>query len=206
MKYLMLIIANLLLFSSCGHSHDHEHGHEHHQAPTQQSNPPYANLLGEEPINFPTIGFEQSHEVIIPFSTIEVCPLFEPDGRHLIYDWWNPTVLREGKDGTLKGLMTVSTYQEHEIFLIVTEHRPDAGHLQYLVLWDDFELQRIDITCEQGETASSTKVIWTERNAGIHENGVSMVSHFVKDGHLVGIVEKYSKKVEEHLQNKMQDK
>ena len=47
------------------------------------------------------------------------------------------------------------------------------------VLWDDFELQRIDIRCEQGETENSTKFTWSERNAGIHENGVSMVSDTV---------------------------
>ena len=84
----------------------------------------------------------------------------------------------------------------------MTEHQPKIGYLQYLVLWDDFELQRIDITCKPGEFENSTKVIWSERNAGIHENGVSMVSGFVEGGKLKDVVDRYSREVEKYLQNK----
>ena len=34
------------------------------------------------------------------------------------------------------------------------------------------------------------------------ENGVKMVSHFVQDGHLVGVVGRYAKGIEDYLSNK----
>ena len=128
--------------------------------------------------------------------------MFLPDGRHLIYSWWNPTVLRTAKGKTLKGLVTVSNMHSLVIYLVVTEHEPEQGHIQYLVLWDDFELQRIDITCVEGKTKESTRVVWRERNAGLHQNGVSMVTQFVEGGHLKGVVERYAKAAEEYLRRK----
>ncbi|MEM7372452.1 MAG: hypothetical protein AAF587_27780 [Bacteroidota bacterium] len=190
MKY--LVLTSLVIFSFCSCGQHTPHG--------SQSNPSQINP--GPPATFPTVGFEQSHEVMIPFSIDKVWPLLEPNGRHLIYDWWNPTVLREGKEESLIGQVTVTEYHSHEIFLIVTKHNPEQMYLQYLVLWDDFELQRIDITCKEGATKNSTIVVWTERNAGIHENGVSMVSEFVQGGHLVDVVERYSKQIEEYLKDK----
>ena len=208
MKYLTGIICGLgfgLAAASCfafvssqqGHgSHGSQEAHGSHD---EQTRIPKA---GKKKKKFPTVGFEERHEVTIPFPTGDVCPLFEPEGRNLIYSWWNPTVLREPEGKTLKGLVTVSEMSSHEIYLIVTEHNPEQGHLQYLVLWDDFELQKIDITCEEGRTKQTTKVIWNERNAGLHKNGVSMVSKFVKGGHLKAVVERYAQQAEKYLQDK----
>ena len=157
-------------------------------------------IVGET-AKFPTVGFEETHKVNIPYSTEEVCPLFEPSGRHLIYKWWETTTLRKPQGDTLKGLMTVSGVSDHEIFLLVTQHEPEDGYMQYLVLWDDFELQRIDITCVEGRNKASTEVTWTERNAGLHERGVSIVSDFVEGGNLKAVVERYAEKAEKYIRN-----
>ena len=150
---------------------------------------------------FPTVGFEERVDVTISFVSTEVCPLFEPAGRFLIYDWWNPTILREAEGETLEGLIMAARGFDLDILLVVTEHAPSDGRLQYIVLWGDFELQRIDITCIEGETAGSTQVIWNERNAGLHENGVSMVTSFVEGGNIQSIVEKYAQNATQYLQD-----
>ncbi|MEM7159718.1 MAG: hypothetical protein AAF799_43155 [Myxococcota bacterium] len=161
-------------------------------------------MVGEPRVDaegrFPTVGFERRVELELPFAATQVCPLFEPSGRNLLYEWWEPTVLRPARGQTLEGLVTVSTLHEsHEVFLVVTEHEPERGHLQYMVLWDDFELQRVDITCVEGASSASTKVEWLERNAGLHDEGVSMVSSFVMGGALDRVVERYGDNVEKTL-------
>ena len=168
------------------------HGSDGEQAGTSQ-------LTGEG--QFPTVGFEERYETTVPFSSTEVCPLFEPAGRFLMYDWWDPTILREAEGETLEGLLMAARGFDLDILLTVTEHAPDEGQIQYVVLWDDFELQRIDITCVEGETADSTRVVWNERNAGIHENGGSLVTAFVEGGNIATIVEGYAQNVTQYLQD-----
>ena len=90
-----------------------------------------------------------------------------------------------------------------EVFLTVTEYSESDKHIQYLVQWGDFELQRIDITAQKGTTQESTKVFWTERNAGMHENGVFLVSQFIEGGHMIEVVERYARGIEEYLKNPM---
>lgn len=150
---------------------------------------------------FPTVGFEERAEVTVPFVSTEVCPLFEPAGRFLMYDWWEPTILREAEGETLKGLIMAARGFDLDILLVVTEHAPSDGRLQYIVLWGDFELQRIDITCVEGKTANSTNVVWNERNAGMHENGVSMVTDFVEGGNIRKVVERYAQNATKYLQD-----
>lgn len=152
-----------------------------------------------DPVNFPTVGFKQTVVANIPFAVEKVAPLFEPAGRTLLYDWWKPTVIREENESSLNNLFTVSQVDGIEVFLAVQKHEADKNYLQYIVLWGDFELQRIDITCEQGATANETKVTWTEWNAGFHSNGVSMVTQFVTSGVLSESVERYAKNVEAQL-------
>lgn len=177
--------------------HAQDHGHDaskHHKMSSETSE-------GEG--RFSTVGFEEHYEVTVPFSNTKVCPLFEPAGRFLMYDWWNPTVLREAEEESLEGLIVTTEVADHgvEVLLTVTRHAPDEGRLQYIVLWGDFELQRIDITCAEGETADSTKVVWHERNAGIHENGVSMVTHFIETGGVGHVVERYAQNATKYLQD-----
>ena len=193
----LIAIALFTFMQSAQGSHHNKHGgHDPHCAhgdQTQNTNGDYTN--------FPTVGWEQTVEVNIPHPSEEVCPLFEPSGRFLVYKWWNPaTTLRQPNGDNLEGLVTVSNTHGHDIVLMVTEHDPDEGTMQYLVLWDDFELQRIDISCTANDN-NSTKVVWLERNAGIHENGVSMVSSFVEKGHLVNVVNRYAERVDEYLQD-----
>lgn len=180
------------------HSDQHgKHGGAHGGGKTETS------AEDGEKGTFPTVGFEKTHEVTIPFPVTDVQQFFEPKWRYLVYKWAkDPTVLREAEGDTLVGLIMVSTTHGHDIVLTVKEHEPEHGYIQYVVLWDDFELQRIDITCEEGEKKGTTKVTWKERNAGIHENGVQMVSQFVKKGHLEHVVERYATGIEEHLRNR----
>lgn len=85
------------------------------------------------------------------------------------------------------------------MLLKVTKHDPDKGHIQYLALWDDFEIQRIDIYCKPGIAQNTTEVKWIEHNAGLYDKGVSLVSKFVEEGHLVQAVERYTSNIEKHL-------
>ena len=121
---------------------------------------------------FPVVGFERRATTSIAHPPEAVCPYFEPAGRRLIYPWWNPTVLREPDGDTLVGLTTVSfPHGDHStpVYLVVMQHRPDEGYLQYQALWGDYELQRIDITC-RADGAGGTQATWLERNAGLHES------------------------------------
>lgn len=165
------------------------------------------NATSQNDTNFPIVGFEQTIEAEIPFPVDDVFPLFEPAGRNLMYSWWNPaTTLREAATGTMNNLVTVSQPHGHgsspiDVFLAVTDYNSANKTIQYIVLWDDFELQRIDIKCEQGTTTNSTKVVWTERNAGFHQNGVSAVTNFVQSGELATAVEHYAKGIENFLKD-----
>ena len=177
--------------ASSHESNDGSHGSDH----SEQA----AASTGEG--QFPTVGFEEQVEVTIPFPIAEVCPLFEPAGRFLTYDWWNPTILREAEGETLEGLIMGARGFDLDILLFVTQHNPAEGQIQYNVLWGDFELQRIDITCVEGDTPGSTNVIWNERNAGIHENGVSLVTAFVEGGNIRATVERYAENATQYLED-----
>ena len=88
-----------------------------------------------------------------------------------------------------------------DTLLKVTKHVPDEGYIQYIVLWGDFELQRIDITCVEGDTPDSTTVVWNEQNSGMYENGASAVTQYVTGDHLRDNVEKYAQNATNYLQD-----
>lgn len=151
--------------------------------------------------HFPTIGLEERVETTIPFPVAQVCPLYEPAGRFLMYEWWDPIILQEAEGDTLEGLIMSSYDFSVETLLKVTKHAPEEGHIQYIVLWGDFELQRIDITCLEGDTSDSTTVIWNEQNSGMYENGASAVKTYVTAGALRDNVEKYAQNATRYLQD-----
>ena len=152
---------------------------------------------------FPVVGLERRAETSIAYPPETVCPYLEPAGRHLIYPWWDPTVLREPDGDTLVGLTTVSfPHGDHSrtpIYLIVTQHRPDEGYLQYQVLWGDFELQRITITC-RGDGGDGTHATWLERNAGLHERGVPAVTDYIEGGHVEQGFAAYGQRIAEAIE------
>lgn len=150
---------------------------------------------------FPTVGFEVIEETTVAFAPSEVCPLYEPSGRFLLYDDWDPTVLREADGDTLVGQITTSLSFGLEVILTVTDHAPEQGRIQYVALWDDFEVQRIDIACSAGDSPDSTTVVWTERNAGLHENGTSMVTTFIEAGGVRINADNYANNIAEYLEN-----
>lgn len=192
---LLLLGLAVTAIASCSTTDPHGNGNggEGHSETSQSS------ATGEG--QFPTVGFEERAEVTIPFSVAEVCPLFEPAGRSMLYDWWKPNILRTAEGETLEGLIMVTEVSGLEVLLTVTRHTPDTSQIQYIVLWGDFELQRIDIACVEGETEDSTIVVWNERNAGIHENGVSMVTSFVEGGNIQSNLDRYGQNVTQYLQN-----
>jgi hypothetical protein len=84
------------------------------------------------PTNFETIGFEQTHEVEIPFTVDKVFPLYKPENRNLVYSWWNPTILRDGNEGTPEGQVSVSRADPNgdlDVSLTVTEYNQDKKHI-----------------------------------------------------------------------------
>lgn len=194
MKHLFLAIVIFSLLSSCKHNHDSEN--EHNSIEIEKN---VVDVKNVAPVNFPVIGFRKEHEEIIPFPLEKVFPMFEPQGRPLLYDNWKPTILKEGKDGTLIGQIEFSKYDNLDVLLKVTKHSPKKGHIQYLAIWDDFEIQRIDIFCKEGIAENTTELKWIEHNAGLYEKGVSLVSKFVQEGYLVEAVERYTSNIEKHL-------
>lgn len=182
-----------------GHGHGMRHGHEKHATNSKQNaSESKEAIVAVE--NFPAVAFKKVHEKIIPFPVKKVFPLFEPQGRHLLYKNWDPVVLRKGENGSLKGQVEFSKYDELDVMLTVREYNPQEGHIQYFVVWDDFEIQRIDIYCKPGEKENTTKMTWIEHNAGLYEKGEYLVSMFVKDGHLDKVVERYVNNVKSKLQ------
>jgi hypothetical protein len=151
---------------------------------------------------YPTVGLEERIEGVISFSVAKVCPLFEPAGRFLMYDWWNPTILQPAKGDTLEGLIMSDRGFNLDILLKVTKHNPAQGIIEYIVLWNDFELQRINISCVEGETPNSTKIVWNEENSGLYKNGSAAVNMYVSGGHLRNNVENYLKNATKKLQTK----
>ena len=198
MRNLIFLVVLLISFSSCG---QHGHGGGHGKGHETSTSPNSTDIDSKSLINFPTVGFKKVHEETIPYSIEKVFPLFEPQGRPLLYSKWKPTVLRKGENGSLKGHIEFSKYDDLDVFLTVTQYNPKEGHIQYLVIWDDFEIQRIDVFCKQGEKKNTTKITWVEYNAGLYEKGVSLVSMFVKEGYLVKVVERYINGIENRLQN-----
>lgn len=196
MKYIISIIVFIGLISSCEQKSNADNkvnkGNESQNIQKE---------LDETTSNFPVIGFKKIHEKTIPFPIEKVFPLFEPQGRHLLYDNWKPTTLKEGKEGSLIGRIEFSKYNDLDVLLKVTKHNPNKGHIQYLAVWDDFEIQRIDIFCKKGIDKNTTELKWVEHNSGLYEKGVSLVNKFVLEGHLEEAVERYSNNIEMQLNN-----
>ena len=109
MKNLILATVMLVCFTSCG-----QHGHGNLKSETT------FNSL-EKPSDFPTVGFKREYEETINFPVKKVFPLFEPKGRLLLYSKWKPIVLREGKNGSLKGHVEFSEYDDLDVMLTVTK-------------------------------------------------------------------------------------
>jgi len=197
MKFLILILALALTLTSC----QQKHGHIHEAKSSSDSAAKYDGMSSDSIATFPTVGYIKVHEETINFPVEKVFPLFEPQGRTLLYKNWNPTVLREGINGSLKGQVLFSKNDDLDVMLTVREYNPEKGHIQYLVVWDDFEIQRIDIYCTQAETENSTIVKWVEHNAGLYEKGIPLVKMFVEEGHLDKAVERYVKNIKKQLKN-----
>lgn len=199
MKNILTLVLATLLVTGCNGQHHNGKGHSSH---TEQSNQEkIENLESESVESFPTVGFKVVYKDTIPYSIKNVFPLFEPQGRNLLYENWNPTLLKEGKNGTLERQILFSKYDELDVMLTVTEYNPEKGHIQYLVVWDDFEIQRIDIYCTKGKTENLTVITWIEHNAGLYEKGIPLVSKFVKEGYLVKAVKRYVSNIENKLKN-----
>lgn len=96
MKYFISAIMILSFMSSCKHSHELE---KEKNSIKKQEN--IEDVKSDSVSKFPVIGFKKVHEEIIPFSVEKVFPMFEPGGRHLLYDNWEPTVLKMKKKGHL---------------------------------------------------------------------------------------------------------
>ncbi len=201
MKNFLFLSMLLLFLCACGHGQ--EHGAHNHHGPldTTVDEKLQDNEKSGEATTFPTVGYRKVYERSIPFPVEKVFPLIEPQGRSLLYEKWKPTVLREGKGETLKGHVEFSTDGELDVFLTVTEHNPADKHIQYLIVWGDFEIQRIDIYCSPGQNQNTTRLTWVEYNAGLYKKGVTLVGKFVEEGYLIKVVERYLSNIIEHLTN-----
>lgn len=200
MKYLLSTVVLISIISSCEHSGD----------TNSKERIGHVMFEGQEEIDdgrsgpatkFPVIGFKKVHEDTIPYPVEKVFPMFEPQGRHLLYENWEPTVLKEGQEGSLIGQIEFSKYDKLDVLLKVTKHNPEKGHIQYLAVWDDFEIQRIDIFCRPGIVENTTELKWIEHNVGLYKKGVSLVSKFVEEGYLVEAIERYTSNIEKYLTN-----
>lgn len=191
----LIFITTLALFTACDLHHGHDNTEHDETKATEKFEPTHSDSV----VTFPTIGYVKTHEEIIEFPVEQVFPLFEPQGRVLLYDNWNPTILKEGDNGTLTGMVIYSKYDNLDVMLTVREYHPEKGHIQYLVVWDDFEIQRIDIYCTSIENGNSTNVKWVEHNAGLYEKGIPLVKMFVEEGFLVKAVQRYTTNVSEKL-------
>ena len=214
---LTMAIGVAIVAAACGDSHsapvatgdaaDHDQSDDPHatESSDDDHNTADSHSAGDTPTaaegQFPTVGFEESYTTTVDFAPDDVCPLFEPSGRFLLYDDWDDVVLREPQGDTLQGRVSSSQSFGLDVLVIVTDHRPDDGVLEYVALWDDFEVQRITITCVEGDSPDSTSVTWDERNAGLHEEGVPLVTQFIEAGAVQTLVENYAANVAAYLQN-----
>lgn len=180
--------------SSCNFSHENKN--EPRSIDIQEN---LKDLKAGPSSEFPIVGFRKVYEKIIPFPIERVYPMFEPQGRVLLYDNWEPSVLKKGEEESLIGQIEFSKYDELDVLLKVTDHNPSIGYIQYLVIWDNFEFQRIDIFCEQGIKSNTTHLKWVEHNAGLYKKGVSLVTKFVEEGYLVEAIERYTDNIELRL-------
>lgn len=204
MKNITILIFTALFITGCNGQHHKGHGthsstHNNHFPNSPQEND--ENLESETVETFPTVGFKAVYKDTIQFSVKDVFPLFEPQGRNLLYPNWNPTELRKGENGTIKGQVLFSKYDDLDVMLTVTDYNPKKGHIQYLVVWDDFEIQRIDINCTKGKTENTTEITWLEYNAGLYDKGTPLVSKFVEEGYLFKVVKRYITNIENQLKN-----
>ena len=75
----------------------------HSSGTSEHTETSQSTKLGEN--QFPTVGLEERVESTIPFPVADVCPLYEPMGRFLMYEWWDPIILQEAEGDTLDGLI-----------------------------------------------------------------------------------------------------
>ena len=192
-----LTLVSLTLFMSCQNSaYDVKEKGSIHGSQVVNDKP-----MIDAVEKFPAVTFKKVHKAVIPFSVERVFPLFEPQGRQLLYKNWKPTLLKKGEHGSLKGQVEYSKYDALDVLLTVREYNPDKGHIQYLVVWDDFEIQRIDIYCKAIEEDNTTQLTWMEHNAGLYEKGAHLVRKFVTEGYLDKAVERYVSNIKKHLEN-----
>ncbi|AZQ60732.1 hypothetical protein EI427_00460 [Flammeovirga pectinis] len=192
MKIVQILILSMCLFTACNHAHYHENAY---------SSQDEKDTVSEIVSTFPTVGYKVVHKDTIPYAVAKVFPLLEPKGRKLLYENWDPIELKKGEEGTLKGLMLYSKYDEMDVTLTVTQYNPEKGHIQYLVIWDDFEIQRIDIFCVKGTTENSSIIKWVEHNAGLYEKGIPLVKMFIEEGYCIKAVDRYLNNIQNQLQD-----
>ena len=118
MKHLFIAILVTISTGACGqHEDGNNHGHGNGYGPHRTK-----GNLSDSVVTFPTVGFKKVHEDTIEYSPEKVFKLLEPGGRNLLYANWNPTVLKEGENGTFKGQVLFSNYEEMDVMLTVREH------------------------------------------------------------------------------------
>ncbi|CAM1359110.1 hypothetical protein [Tenacibaculum xiamenense] len=206
MKNILTLTLGMLLVIGCNGQHHNGKGHSSHSSTHNSQSSKYKQknieILASETIEtFPTVGFKAVYKDTIAYSVNNVFPLFEPRGRKLLYSNWDPIELKKGEKGTLKGQVLFSKYDDLDVMLTVTDYNPEKGHIQYLVIWDDFEIQRIDIYCTQGKTKNATEITWLEYNAGLYEKGTPLVSKFIEEGYIFKIVKRYLTNIKHKLDN-----
>lgn len=141
-------------------------------------------------------GFRQPIEAVSPF--------FAPKWRKLLYPWWLPEVLAVPKGRGLVGLVQrvipPSLDEGRGIILTVHDHKQDPQDWQiyYAVLWGDYELQQIRISCSPN-TSGGTEAEWAEKMVGFGSHGVKPVSEFVETKCLEARVKTYRDAIEAYL-------
>ena len=210
MKNIVILILTVMLITSCD-QHDEKKGHKadkevhKHHDHTEYNRDAHLSHIEDTEIDFdststfPAVGYLKTHVDTILYPIKDVFPLFEPKGRNLLYENWSPVVLHEGQNGTLEGQVLFSKYDDLDVMLTVRKYKPKDGYIQYLVIWDDFEIQKIDIYCESISEGRYTKVKWVEHNAGLYEKGTRLVKMFVTEGYLVKGVQRYFDNVKKTL-------
>ncbi|MBQ4820717.1 hypothetical protein [Aquimarina sp. MMG016] len=82
MKNTFILITTMLLVTGCNGQHHNEKGHNSHNSEQEK----IKNLESETVESFPTVGFKAVYKDTIGYPIKDVFPLFEPQGRNLLYE------------------------------------------------------------------------------------------------------------------------
>jgi len=158
---------------------------------------------------FVPVFFDKTEDIQIDGKPERVFQYFEPKWRKFMYHWWELKEVFVPSNGSLLGASFRVSPPNHEdkeaIFVNVTHLDTDAKEIQYSIMWGDYELQKIEITCKSNPRGGTTARIRTMTYGLTPEGNKAVTEYSTQGGEQAGNA-RYAKELNKYLTGESQNK